>query len=339
MEGIIAKYKPITLEEMSGIKLMNRIDTKYVVTEAQLREILKRVREAYYAQEAENNRFSPYRTVYYDTPELAMYIAHHNRRLVRDKVRVRTYVDSNLPFCEVKHKNNKGRTNKERIKMERMDNIVENPQTAAFLAEKQPYEVCSLSPQLETAFKRVTLVNFEKTERLTIDCDLTFTDMVNGKAAKMAPLVVMELKQDGRAHSLLKDVLFDMRIKPFKISKYCIGRVLCMQDGIKNNLFKEKLLAYCVYLKKHRLTAAGGDGCKVQPALAVAYKRNAHTDPVLPEVAVTLVHAHRAVDLAHSNVAAVLIRCRNARFLNGVFNIAPDGEKIARELAVYHCHK
>ena len=238
---IVQGMKPITLDEMKSVQLMNRIDTKYVVTEAQLREILKRVREAYYAQEAESNRFSPYRTVYYDTPELAMYIAHHNRHLVRDKVRVRTYVDSNLTFCEVKHKNNKGRTNKERIKMERYDNIVENPQTAAFLAEKQPYEVRCLSPQLETAFKRVTLVNYGKTERLTIDCDLTFTDMVNGKAAKMAPLVVMELKQDGRAHSLLNDVLFDMRIKPFKISKYCIGTCLTRPE-VKQNRFKKKLM-------------------------------------------------------------------------------------------------
>lgn len=242
MDGIadiVQGMKPITLDEMKSVQLMNRIDTKYVVTDTQLREILSRVCDSYYAQEVENNRFSPYRTLYYDTPELAMYIAHHNRHLAREKVRVRTYVDTDLTFCEVKHKNNKGRTSKERIKMERVDNIVENPTTAAFLAERQPYEVRSLKPQLETAFKRVTLVNYEKTERLTIDCDLTFNDKMSGKMAKMAPLVVMELKQDGRAHSLLKDVLFDMRIKPFKISKYCIGICLTRPE-VKQNRFKKK---------------------------------------------------------------------------------------------------
>lgn len=244
MDGIadiVQGMKPITLDEMKSVQLMNRIDTKYVVTDTQLREILSRVCDSYYAQEVENNRFSPYRTLYYDTPELAMYIAHHNRHLAREKVRVRTYVDTDLTFCEVKHKNNKGRTSKERIKMERVDNIVENPTTAAFLAERQPYEVRSLKPQLETAFKRVTLVNYEKTERLTIDCDLTFNDKMSGKMAKMAPLVVMELKQDGRAHSLLKDVLFDMRIKPFKISKYCIGICLTRPE-VKQNRFKKKLM-------------------------------------------------------------------------------------------------
>ena len=244
MDGIadiVQGMKPITLDEMKSVQLMNRIDTKYVVTDTQLREILSRVCDSYYAQEVENNRFSPYRTLYYDTPELAMYIAHHNRHLAREKVRVRTYVDTDLTFCEVKHKNNKGRTSKERIKMERVDNIVENPTTAAFLAERQPYEVRSLRPQLETAFNRVTLVNYEKTERLTIDCDLTFNDKMSGKMAKMAPLVVMELKQDGRAHSLLKDVLFDMRIKPFKISKYCIGICLTRPE-VKQNRFKKKLM-------------------------------------------------------------------------------------------------
>lgn len=244
MDGIadiVQGMKPITLDEMKSVQLMNRIDTKYVVTDTQLREILSRVCDSYYVQEVENNRFSPYRTLYYDTPELAMYIAHHNRHLAREKVRVRTYVDTDLTFCEVKHKNNKGRTSKERIKMERVDNIVENPNTAAFLAERQPYEVESLRPQLETAFNRVTLVNYEKTERLTIDCDLIFNDKMSGKMAKMAPLVVMELKQDGRAHSLLKDVLFDMRIKPFKISKYCIGICLTRPE-VKQNRFKKKLM-------------------------------------------------------------------------------------------------
>ena len=238
---IVQGMKPITLEEMKSVQLMNRIDTKYLVTEIQLREILKRVSEAYYAQDVENNRFSPYRTVYYDTPELTMYLIHHNRHLVRDKVRVRTYVDSNLTFCEVKHKNNKGRTSKERIKVEPMDNIIESPEAAAFLAEKQPYDVNTLMPQLETVFDRVTLVNYEKTERLTIDCNLTFNNVMNGNVAKMEPLVVMELKQDGRAHSLLKDVLFNLRVKPFKISKYCIGTCLTRPDT-KQNRFKRKLM-------------------------------------------------------------------------------------------------
>ena len=237
---IVQGMKPITLDEMSTVKLMNRIDTKYVVTEAQLQAILSGIRDHYYAQEVEGNRLSPYKTVYYDTPELTMYLIHHDRHLVRDKVRVRTYVDSNLTFCEVKHKNNKGRTKKKRIAVEPIPNIIDNPEAAAFLAQKQPYEVDTLSPHLVTAFDRITLVNDEKTERLTIDCNLCFENLRSGNTASMAPLAVMELKQDGRTHSLLKDVLFELRIRPFKVSKYCIGTCLTRPE-VKQNRFKKKL--------------------------------------------------------------------------------------------------
>ena len=232
--------RPITLDEMKDVKLMNRIDTKYLVTSDQLLAILNGIRDRYFAQEVAGHRLSPYSTVYYDTPDLKMYTIHHDRHLVRDKVRVRTYVDSNLTFCEVKHKSNKGRTKKKRIEVQPDTDIVHDPVTAAFLTEKQPYPVASLRPSLETVFDRFTLVNDEKTERLTIDCNLRFNNYISDTSAEIAPLVIMELKQDGRAHSLLKEVLFDLRIKPYKISKYCIGTAMTRPE-VKQNRFKKKI--------------------------------------------------------------------------------------------------
>lgn len=237
---IVNAMPPITLDEMKDVKLMNRVDTKFLVTSNELIAILKGIRDHYYAQEVEGNRLSPYSTVYYDTPDLKMYTIHHDRHLVRDKVRVRTYVDSQLTFCEVKHKNNKGRTKKKRIEVKPGTDVTKDPEAVSFLTEKQPYPVESLSPNLETAFDRFTLVNFEKTERLTIDCNLHFNNFVSGAKASMDPLVIMELKQDGRARSLLKEVLFDLRIKPYKISKYCIGTAMTRPE-VKQNRFKKKI--------------------------------------------------------------------------------------------------
>lgn len=237
---IVNAMPPITLDEMKDVKLMNRVDTKFLVTSNELIAILKGIRDHYYAQEVEGNRLSPYSTVYYDTPDLKMYTIHHDRHLVRDKVRVRTYVDSQLTFCEVKHKNNKGRTKKKRIEVKPGTDVTKDPETVSFLTEKQPYPVESLSPNLETAFDRFTLVNFEKTERLTIDCNLHFNNFVSGAKASIDPLVIMELKQDGRARSLLKEVLFDLRIKPYKISKYCIGTAMTRPE-VKQNRFKKKI--------------------------------------------------------------------------------------------------
>ena len=255
---IVNTMNPITLAEMKDVKLMNRVDTKYLITSNDLLNILKGVHEHYYAQEVEGNRLSPYSTVYYDTPGLKMYILHHDRHLVRDKVRIRTYVDSQLTFCEVKHKTNKGRTKKRRVQLKTESGTAQpstkrselkwkavsnlsalNEELAA--AEFQlPYPAETLNAHLETAFDRITLVNYEKTERLTIDCNLRFNNFIAGTTASIEPLVIMELKQDGRARSLLKEVLFDLRIKPYKISKYCIGTAMTRPE-VKQNRFKKKL--------------------------------------------------------------------------------------------------
>ena len=237
---IVNTMRPITLDEMKDVKLMNRVDTKFLVTSEQLLAILNGIHDHYYAQEVEGKRLSAYDTVYYDTPDLTMYIIHHDRHLVRDKVRVRTYVDSHLTFCEVKHKTNKGRTKKKRIEVQPGVDVTVDPVASAFLMERQPYPVESLSPNLETVFDRFTLVNYEKTERLTIDCNVCFNNYVSNTSASMDPLAIMELKQDGRARSLLKEVLFDLRIKPYKISKYCIGTAMTRPE-VKQNRFKKKL--------------------------------------------------------------------------------------------------
>ena len=201
----------------------------------------------YYAQEVEGKRLAAYSTVYYDTPELTMYLIHHNRHLVRDKVRVRTYLDSRLTFCEVKHKTNKGRTKKRRIELKVESGKWKAVPCLSALDEELhasdfqlPYPSESLNASLETAFDRLTLVNEGKTERVTIDLNLVFNNYINNTSASMDQLVVMELKQDGRAHSLLKDVLFELRIKPYKLSKYCIGTAMTRPD-VKQNRFKKKL--------------------------------------------------------------------------------------------------
>ena len=59
--------QPITLEEMSGIRLMNRLDTKYVASKAQLVQLLDMLRSEYYVQETLGRRIIPYLTTYYDT--------------------------------------------------------------------------------------------------------------------------------------------------------------------------------------------------------------------------------------------------------------------------------
>ena len=47
-------------------------------------------------------------------------------------------------------------------------------------------------------------------------------------------------QQDGNTISYLKRIMLDMRIRPLKVSKYCLGTTLTVDD-IKHNRFKQKL--------------------------------------------------------------------------------------------------
>lgn len=242
----------ITLSEMKSVKLMNRTDTKFVAPRCTLSKILTKAKDMGYMVQYTDNVLSSYSTIYYDTDQLEMYTMHHNRKLCRQKIRCRTYVESQLSFLEIKNKNNKGRTKKIRISVADTDTtlIKHNQEAARFINDNTKYDFNRLSPALTTEFSRITLVNREKTERITIDINVNFYNFFNDKRDDLNEIIIIELKQDGRYTSLMRQILREMRIKPFKISKYCIGTVLTNLDNpdVKINRFKIKLK------KLHKLT-------------------------------------------------------------------------------------
>jgi len=239
----LAGIGPITLEEMDAVKLLNRIDSKYLTNEAGLEAVLRDAAAAgYRALVVDGKKQNRYTSVYYDTDGLRMFQDHHNRRLVRQKVRTRTYVESGQTFLEIKRKNNHGRTKKKRMEIPQAELMDFKADKAAcdFLAAKSWFTCDQLSPVLDTRFKRITLVNPAKTERLTIDTCLEFTNFRNGRRATLLDAVIIELKQDGRADSQMKRILLDNRIKPMRISKYCIA-VTLTEPSARSGRFKVKV--------------------------------------------------------------------------------------------------
>jgi len=281
----------LDLDRIAAVRLMNRVDTKYLVDERRCMELLERAADQYYVQIIDDCRACRYATLYYDTPQWDMYHLHHNRRLTRQKIRTRTYVETGVTYLEVKSKSNKGRTHKRRMALDRSLFAAAATDTAAadFLRREARYAPETLSPSLATRFVRVTLVNHAMTERLTIDFDLHFdnvraadggnkdmngrgdmdmnsrgnTDMngcgdngmtgmdncfrpaaeaSHGHTASLGRLVVIELKQDALAPSPMKQLLAQLRVKPFKLSKYCIGEALT-NPLVKHNRFKAKIRA------------------------------------------------------------------------------------------------
>ena len=240
IESILARFSPISLMEMDQVRLMNRIDTKFTAPLFLLPEVLNGFQKDYLAQEINGSFLNAYRTLYLDTADRAMYFDHHNDRRKREKIRVRSYFDSQTVYLEVKNKNNKGRTKKRRFQLPEMLAYHEK-EAEKFLKKYAKYPLETLFPRLESRFYRITLVNKMKTERLTIDIDLMFCNPSNGVEKPMNNLVVIELKQQAHQPSYAKSLLTGLKIRPMAISKYCLGTILTVPD-IKSNLFKEKII-------------------------------------------------------------------------------------------------
>ena len=245
IRGTLESMSPISLGEMDAIRLMNRIDTKYVTEEGTLGLILADAEQCgYRALVADGRKLSPYNSLYYDTAGLKMYRDHHNQRLVREKIRTRVYLASGKTFLEIKRKNNKGRTKKKRTEIapDLFGDFRSDAAADAYMEGHSSYSPESVSPALETAFDRITLVNPDRTERLTIDMNLRFRNLRTGREAALGDGVVIEIKQDGRSGSAMKRILLDRRVKPLRVSKYCIGTALTDPDA-KSNRFKVKIRA------------------------------------------------------------------------------------------------
>ena len=238
MDHLLASFAPITLAEMSSVKLMNRTDTKFVTTLPKLMQLLKMAQDDYYAQEIDGARNMLYDTTYFDTNDYAMYRQHQCGHTNRQKIRFRTYVSSHLQFMEVKTKNNHGRTKKKRIEVTDMD--LTDVGKREFLASHLHFDVDTLIPHMHNYFRRITLVNKAKTERLTIDTALQFHNVQTNVDRDMGPLVIIELKRDGLVFSPVLEMLRQLHIHPHGFSKYCMGAALTNQQ-LPVHRFKKKL--------------------------------------------------------------------------------------------------
>ena len=243
IEEILNEFEPISLQQMDKVKLQDRIDTKFMLLENMLPVVLKKMQENYFVLNIKDILYNHYETLYFDTEDFEHYLRHHNGRVNRYKFRARRYVESNLNFFEVKFKNSKGRTIKDRIKSQ------EIPQTIADTSHELVKNISNVNPdslvaKLWVNYQRMTFVSKTSEERLTLDTKLTFLD--NNQRIQMKGLVIAEVKQGSlRDKSRFVTLMRELRVKEKSISKYCLG-VISLNKNIKKNNFKPTLL----YLQK-----------------------------------------------------------------------------------------
>lgn len=238
---ILKEFESIGLEALGNLRYMNRVDTKYLFSVSKLPQLLMNIQADYKALEIENLRRFNYKTVYFDTPDLHFYNQHVTGKLNRSKVRIRTYESNGLTFLEVKQKSNKGRTSKSRLGKEPGDmNHIE--QSRLFLNELISSEAGKLRAVINTGFTRITLVNFEKSERITIDYDIAWTNL-KGETVNMPFLAIAEIKNEkSTSLSPFFIQLKQMGVRRTGFSKYAMGMAMVNGAPKQNNLKPKFLL-------------------------------------------------------------------------------------------------
>jgi len=239
---LINVFEPIQLDEINQLKLLKRIDKKYVMSVDKLAVLLEMLKKDYRIMEINGDRDFGYHTNYYDTPNLNLYLNHQNQRLNRYKIRTRDYIVSNSSFLEVKRKTNKGQTIKTRMPIDACDSL--NDEHYEYLKSVVDLNGNTLVKSSENSFRRITLVSFETLERITLDYDLKFYR--NGKIIEMPFLSIVEVKRDKAGkRSPIVEALKELKVHARGFSKYCMGLAYLIPE-LKQNSFKKNKL----YLKK-----------------------------------------------------------------------------------------
>lgn len=238
IQNIINDFKPISLEEIDSVALMKRIDTKFVIHEKQLLEVLDVLSDSYEVLEINENRIMHYSSLYFDTKFFKFYHDHHNGKVNRTKIRMRKYVDSNLCFLEIKQKDGKGNTKKSRMVVDDFETTL-SADSKKFISNITCQNF-TLKATIWNKFRRITLVNKMVGERLTIDLDLSYENQNSNK--EFRDLVIVEVKQTRiNRNSPVIHAFKKTGITPYRMSKYCIG-MISLYEKLKYNNFKRKQL-------------------------------------------------------------------------------------------------
>ncbi len=242
LNDLLQSIEPISLADMDDVKLLDRFDWKFIVPVTSLDEIFDLLRDQYYILDIDGRRGFNYETTYYDTVDFRFYHDHHNGLANRIKVRSRSYLESNLHFFEVKMKTDL-KTSKFREKLESKMFEMNKAQTEKVKSFYPDELTGDLVPTLINSYKRITLVNKAKTERCTIDLNITYRDPEAPEAGvTVSDIAIIEVKQSNV--SLLHGIMCSLRrrhIYPSSISKYVLG-IIKLHPDINHQVFEPLLV-------------------------------------------------------------------------------------------------
>lgn len=242
LDALLGQFQSHGLQDLKRAQLMNRVDTKFVVPQADLPKLLSDLQQAFSILDIDGRRLFHYESTYFDTPEFDFYHQHHRGCLNRYKVRFREYRDTQSRYLEVKFKNNKKRTEKSRILISNFE-LFNIHHYTDFLDDLGVPNSHQLAPKLVNRYQRIALASEVRAERLTIDINLENSPVTSAEGRALGPLAILELKQASlNRNSVAYQVLRDLQLRPRSFSKYCMG--LALTEGahpIKTNRFRKHI--------------------------------------------------------------------------------------------------
>jgi hypothetical protein len=226
----------LDLNEVPPHDAAPRTDIKFVLPLIRLPGLLLELAPFYKVLAIDGCSVFAYATRYFDTPGFDMYMAHHNGRLNRFKIRERSYLDSEQHYLEIKFKSNRYKTSKQRIMHTPGEPLYLEP-AAGFITAYTPYDPQTLAETVCVNYFRITLADPGTGEKITIDSELEFSG--NNSSNKLSNFVVAEIKQFAKARTPALELMENRRLRPVAFSKYCFG-INCLYPQLKNNNFKPK---------------------------------------------------------------------------------------------------
>lgn len=230
--------KSVSLEELNAeAAMLTRVDRKYVLRSAELTGILTRLE-----QEAPDTRVltidgrtaHSYRSVYFDTPDLASFMMAARPRRRKFKLRTRTYLDTGASFLEFKAEGARGVTVKSRYDLTDAD---AGPATGDRLspgavawaeellgqarATGVDIHATDLGPVMWGTYDRTTFLLPHGIGRATVDTNLTWRGVGTGTLDR-PDLVIVETKSGSRPSDIDR-MLWHCGHRPSKISKFGTG--------------------------------------------------------------------------------------------------------------------
>ncbi|KOG35012.1 polyphosphate polymerase domain-containing protein [Streptomyces resistomycificus] len=230
----VGALRPIGLVELvARAELLTRLDRKYMLPVVDLPFVLGGLDEDVRVLEIDGRRDFGYRSVYFDTPALDGYLRTARQRRRRFKLRVRSYLDADRHFLEVKTRGPRGTTVKHRVPYDgdphRLDQDARAYADGVLREARIDTAGLRLDPVLTTSYRRTTLFLPATASRVTVDTGLTWS-LPDGTATLRTPERAIVETKAGRAGSGADRLLWSLKHRPCPVSKYGTGLAALRPD-------------------------------------------------------------------------------------------------------------